>query len=224
MPDPKRKPVSIQEVVAEVAASLRLVASENVVRANLARQEAERQAHRRAELIEPWRSFVTDEDFRRIVRNEPDTKAARAVRAFVSAASNPRARFLWLTGARGVGKTVAALWAISEVGGLCASAEEVRRAYLQEHAEAQELRPRLERCGLLVVDDVGTAKDEADEERALFELLNRRQGARQTILTGNLSRSDVSRRFGGRVLDRVFHSGRVVDCGAKSLRRGAGGA
>lgn len=217
----KRKPMAIRELVAETVSSLRMVVSEEAVMADLARQDAERQAQRRAEFIAPWRSLVTNEDFRRIVRNEPDTKAARAVRAFVSAASNPRARFLWLTGARGVGKTVAALWAISEVGGLCASAEEVRRAYSQEHAEAQALRPRLERCGLLVVDDVGTAKDEADEERALFELLNRRQGGRQTILTGNLSRSEVSRRFAGRVLDRIFHSGRVVDCGSKSLRRGA---
>ncbi len=201
-------------VIADIQANLERIAPEQ----RLASFSADAE---RLERLAPFRGVVTDDDFRRIIRDELDTKAAKTVRAFTAARdTNPRARFLWLTGSLGVGKTVAALWAIAEVGGRYATSEEVRRAYAQEHDEARYLRPRLVDCRLLVVDDVGTAKDESGEERALFELLNARQGGRrQTILTGNLSRAEVSQRFRGRVMDRVFHSGAVVDCGNRGLRR-----
>jgi DNA replication protein DnaC len=213
MPEPSR----IASVIGEIQANLGAIPG-----TSSGDYEAVRRNAQRVERLTPFRGFVTDEDFRRIVRGELDSRAFAAVKRFVAAKdTNPRARFLWLTGSLGAGKTVAALWALAEVGGRYATSEEARRAYGQEHDEARSLRPRLVDCGLLIVDDVGTAREEAGEERALFELLNARQGGgRQTILTGNLSRADVSERFGGRVLARVFHSGAVVDCGSRSLRRG----
>lgn len=209
---------AISRVLAEIRENLGTVAEERPVDHVETRRMAQR-----IERLTPWRGYVAEEDYARILRDRLDTKAHRVVAAFIAARdSNPQARFLWLAGSRGTGKTVAALWGLVEVGGRYATAEDVRRAYSQEHDEARALRPRLTECALLIVDDIGTARDEHSEERALFELLNSRQGGqRQTILTGNLSRAAVSQRFGGRVLDRVFHSGRVIDCGTVSLRRGA---
>jgi DNA replication protein DnaC len=207
----------IGAIVRDVEESLRKVVSEDEVRANV----AERTRAQRAERLDRYRHAITDDDFGRVIRGELDTLAFSWTERFLAAHQTPRARFLWLTGAVGVGKTVAALWAIAERGGRYVMADDARRAFGQEHDEARALRPRLIDCGLLVVDDVGTARDASEEERALFELLNARQGGRrQTILTGNLSRAEVSERFGGRVISRVFHSGAVVDCGRKNLRRG----
>lgn len=208
---------AIAKLMTEIQANLGSIVEEKPVD-----YEANRRMAERVERLNPWRGFVTDEDYPRILGDRLDSKASKVVRSFVEARdTNPAARFLWLAGARGTGKTVAALWGLVEIGGRYVTSEELRRAYGQEHDEARYLRPRLTECRLLIVDDIGTAKDESAEERALFELLNSRQGGRrQTILTGNLSRSAISARFCGRVLDRVFHSGRVIDCGTQSLRRG----
>lgn len=215
------EPTMVSAILAELRANLGALRRDGGVDV-----EANRRMAQRYDRLAPWRGFVTDEDFARIADDKLDSRASIAVRRFVAARdTNPRARFLWLAGPRGTGKTVAALWAVCEDYGRYVTAEELRRAYGQEHDEARGLRPRLVEARLLIIDDIGTSKDGAGEERALFELLNARQGGgRQTILTGNLSRAEVSTKFCGRVLDRVFHSGAVVDCGTTNLRRAPGRA
>ena len=219
MADPEPITGPIAEILREARENLAKVASEETVQKMI----CEREREIRAERIRPHRRLVTDEDFRRIVRGELDTRAAEIVTKFLAAPeSNPRARVLWLAGSVGVGKTVAAIGAIADVGGRVASADQVRRAYGQEHDEARELRVHLEDCGLLVVDDVGTARSADEEKRALYELVNARQGGRRrTILTGNLDAHEIAARYDERLLSRVRHVGAIVDCGKKSLRRGA---
>jgi DNA replication protein DnaC len=182
----------------------------------------ERAREIRAARIAPYRRFITAEDYRRIVRDELDKPPGEVVRRFVAARDDrkkTRARVLWLAGTTGVGKTVAALSAIAAYGGTAVTADDVRRAYGQEHGEARELQYLLERAGLLVVDDVGTARDVSEEKRAILALVNARQGAPlQTILTGNLSVKAV-REYDARLVSRLEHIGMIFDCGTKSLRR-----
>lgn len=209
---------ALAAVLDEARASLESIASEDEVREEIARRDRAVRADR----IWPHRRMVTDADFRRIVRDELDTPAAGIVKRFLEAPlSNPRSRLLWLAGGVGVGKTVAALSAIAAGGGRIASADQVRRAYGQEHDDARSLRIHLEECGLLVVDDVGTARDAEGERRALYELVNARQGGgRKTILTGNLGKPEIESRYDSRLLSRVAHIGAIVDCGTVSLRGG----
>lgn len=220
MPEPVRIADDLAAVLEEAREALSRVAPDDVVRKML----DEHAMDLRADRIRAYRTRVTDEDFRRIVRDEVDTKAAEITRRFLEAAArNARARVLWLAGSVGVGKTVAALWALSQRDGLLVSADELRRAYGQEHDEARGLRARIEATALLVVDDVGTARARDGEEgRALYEAINARLGGRrQTIVTGNLDAAEIRGRYDERLLSRVRHVGAIFDCGAKSLRRGA---
>jgi DNA replication protein DnaC len=211
------EPVRLAGPLAEVirAAQEAMGEHEDQVRADLERDSRER----RAERIVAHAKLVTSEDFRRIVRDDlAETPALGWVKRFL-ASSSPRARFLWLAGTTGVGKTVACLWALAGRPGRLVTADQVRRAYGQEHDEARAIRNYVEDCGLLVIDDVGTARDES-EGRALFELVNARQGGRRkTLITGNLDRATIASRYDQRLLARVQHSGGIVDCGSNDLRR-----
>lgn len=184
------------------------------------RHEAERERERRRENLRKLEGIITDADIERIVWDRLDTFAANVVRRFLAASRAPDGpRFAWLTGEIGRGKTVAACLVIAMERGRYVSADEVWLAYSARTSEASRLRDYMRRCRLLVVDDVGTSRDDA--QNALFQLVNARQGKRRlTIITGNASRDAVRRWLDPRTLSRIEHQGAIVDCRGPNMRRG----
>lgn len=141
--------------------------------------------------------------------------AFRTVRAWFR---SPQ-RFLVVLGSTGIGKSVAAAWAIAEIGGLYLTADELRRAFAQEHNEARKLRRELFREPFVVVDELFTEGGfPADAKRAVQELVDGRQRLR-TILMGNETVDEFAERYGQRVVERVRHQGTLVHIAGDSLRR-----
>lgn len=169
----------------------------------------------REERIAPHRHLVTDEDYRRIVLDEVDSDAWRIVSRWLTSP----AAFLVLGGEKGTGKTVASLAALSRFGGRVFSALDMVRAWKNETDEAQALRPAILGCAFLVLDDLGTEPDPSHARVGFHELVNGRQGNRRTIITTNLPRSEIERRYDPRTIERLDHSGAWVALKSTSMRR-----
>lgn len=157
---------------------------------------------------------VTDEDFRRIVRNQLDaTRSLQLVQGWLQGPSP----FLVLLGPAGRGKTVACAWAIAEEAGRYMTAKKLERLFLAQYGAVLEEQDRAMRYrGLLVVDDVGTELKRDEFTSSLYEVVNARQGAgRRTILTTNLSRKEFEARYrDARLLSRLRRAEFAADAGA----------
>lgn len=89
--------------------------------------------------------------------------------------------------------------------------------------EARAWMERLSRCGLLVLDDLGTERMGDGELSCIQRLVGERHAAdRRTVLTTNLSGEAFKKRYGERVADRIRESGIVKGSGKESLRKPAG--
>ena len=76
--------------------------------------EADRMRRERRLNLAKMAEVITDTDLERIVNDRVDTYASKVIRRFLVAAAKPDgARFCWLSGATGRGKTVAACLAIA---------------------------------------------------------------------------------------------------------------
>ena len=183
--------------------------------------EVDRMRRERRLNLAKMAEVITDTDLERIVEDRVDTYASKVVRRFLVAAAKPDgARFCWLSGATGRGKTVAACLAIAIERGRYISAESLCLAYNAKTAEAAALREHARHCRLLVVDDVGTEKDHDAMRHALHQLVDMRQGNnRLTIITGNESRDKVRAWLDPRTLERIEHQGGIVECKGDNLRR-----
>lgn len=183
--------------------------------------EVDRMRRERRLNLSRMAEVITDADVERIVEDRVDTYASRIVRRFLVAAAKPDgARFCWLSGATGRGKTVAACLAIAIERGRYISAENVCLAYGAKTQQASDLRDHVRHCRLLVVDDVGTEKDHDAMKHALQQLVDARQGkGRLTILTGNASKDEVRAWLDPRTLERIEHQGGIVECKGENLRR-----
>lgn len=136
------------------------------------------------------------------------TPALEAVRAWMA---TPSAHWLVLAGGKGIGKTVAATWAVREAirGGTTAA--------FRRHAEVLVLSDfdsgaaewqRLKSVGLLVLDDVGVENLTPRGQAKTDELLDaRHECLGRTILTTNLSWRLLAQRLGERVQDRIESDG-----------------
>jgi DNA replication protein DnaC len=146
-----------------------------------------------------------------------DTPALVAVRDWLDSGKT----FLVLGGNVGVGKTVAAAWALSERAGIFRKASQITRMS-QFDAEAWD---RLYRAGLLVVDDLGTEPHDQGGWglSALLDLFDRRYEERaRTILTVNVTVDTFRERYGkdgGRFLDRLRESGTWFNVAGESRRK-----
>lgn len=110
----------------------------------------------------------------------------------------------------GLGKTVAAAWALSRVPGRYVRAEdlcEMRELGLAKTAEGARERDRWyahARAELLVVDELGLEKSPVQAQSNLQSLIDMRQRSpRRTLLLGNLSKTDLVERYDARTLDRL---------------------
>jgi DNA replication protein DnaC len=133
-------------------------------------------------------------------------------------------RILVLGGDRGVGKTTAAAWLACQVHG--ARFLDATRLMRVDTYSDESMNP-LERCPLLVLDDLGT--EYADVKGKLSSLVDglvntRYAGLRRTVVTTNLNASQFKLRYGERIADRIREAGRFVELGGESLRGRKAGA
>lgn len=150
------------------------------------------------------------------LENASETYAIKRAREFVNDAGD--LGFLILSGPRGTGKTVAAVWLCAERHGTFLDV--ARFCRINRYDEAQ-MRP-LETCRLLVLDDLGQEFSDVKGSFAatLDGLINARYGAMlQTAITTNLTADDFKARYGERVADRIRECGRFVNVTGESMRR-----
>jgi hypothetical protein len=125
---------------------------------------------------------------------------------------------LALLGDMGRGKTCSSAWLLAAEGGLYVKAGELARLHAAQWGDEVARYERLARAGVLVVDEFGTEKD---SRSALFDIIDRRQGRRMTLLLGNLSREDFKARVDPRTWDRLRTCAVVTEVQGESMRKGA---
>lgn len=128
-----------------------------------------------------------------------------------------------LSGRPGVGKTVAATWAVREAlrgGDTAAFRPAVVVAKLSMFdAGAGELA-YLKRVDILVLDDYGAEMPSEFAKAQFHELLDARNESRsKTLLTTNLGRREFADRIGPRLVDRIAGDGVVHELTGASMRR-----
>jgi hypothetical protein len=184
---------------------------------------------------------LRDEDRKMILSDtcEP-TRALQVVRGWLAKATatvNPDRNTLVLCGERGTGKTVAAAWAISQMGGRYVTLEEYLRDYSRwqrdrsrEDASNRELA-RYDAPGLLVIDELRGDLDRwlAELERpGWHRVIDRRQSRRKYLTIGltNATRSDyIAALTNGpldpRTADRMKRDAYVIGVDGESMRKGS---
>lgn len=179
-----------------------------------------------------------DDDFGRIVRNEcMPTRPLRIVKRWVAAHRRPKTghqppSWLFVCGGVGTGKTVAAGFALSQIGGAYTTMQAMLAEYnarqRRTNRDGDDPFPRrLERASLVVLDELGTERaDQADLAReVMFRLVSRRQSRRRMtlVLTNDDVRACRARFEGGaydvRAYSRLLPMWSLLDCGGESLRR-----
>lgn len=182
---------------------------------------------------------LRDEDRARVLDDALDeTDALRATRAWLAKATqtpDPDRNVLALCGPRGLGKTIAAAWALSRRGGVYATVETYLRdherwlrdrSYDDETSQATQRMERYRTAHLVVLDEIGTERNAEAMRAAFFRLMDHRQSRRRqlTILLTNLSRADFVARlergvYDERTTDRFRRDLWAVGLAGESMRR-----
>lgn len=146
----------------------------------------------------------------RIIEGTCDaTPAMTLVQRWVSSASEayaagkaPQVRVLVLLGERGVGKTVAAAWALAMQGGRYATSQELVASYTTPYAPDRQPYMRARGTALLVVDELPTVA--TTEVRAmLHDLIDHRQRGQLTLVLGNGTPAEWDALLDPRTQDRL---------------------
>jgi hypothetical protein len=167
------------------------------------------------------------------IRNPEDTPSMRAARRYFE----PDApRWLVLLGKTSTGKTLAAAWVLGQYlarhtawstptgygqrpeVALFTPAFEFTGA--SDYAEKDRAwLERIQKCGLLVLDDLGSERlGEVELGMVQRLLMSRHANGLRTIITSNLSAETLTERYGERIAERIREVGRVVDAGKVGLR------
>jgi DNA replication protein DnaC len=127
-------------------------------------------------------------------------------------------RILVLAGLPGVGKSVAAAYAIRRYRGRWAKASYIAKVqgFSQEHENA---RARLKETRLLVIDDLGAENNTDHSRSAIEELIADRydEGVR-TVITTNLDAKQFKAAYTARIRDRIIAERGYEWCDGPSLR------
>lgn len=192
-------------------------------------------------------SGITDpgplrDDDRRMVLNDAymQTRALEAVQGWLPralAARDPDRNMLVLCGPRGLGKTVAAAWAIAQMGGRYVVLEEYLRDYARWQRDrsrddgASRQLARYDAPGLLVIDELRGENEKwlAELERpGWHRIVDRRQSRRKhlTIAITNLTRDEFiadlqNGALDPRTYDRMRRDAWVIGLKGASLREGS---
>lgn len=167
------------------------------------RFEAEQQARMRGERLEA--SGISErldvQGAAAIVRDRPRrTRALELVQAWVLS-SRP---VLVLTGKPGLGKTVAAAWALARLPGRYVCAGEMCELWASKRDRDRDRFFQLLRTELLVIDELGQESSADDARAMLQDAIDRRQRLpRRTMLLTNLGRAEIIARYDARTLSRL---------------------
>lgn len=133
------------------------------------------------------------------------------------------AKWLLLAGSVGNGKTTAARAALTTlrrlgVDGTEKNAYDIALLYreVNRNQRAAEEYDRLTRCPLLLIDDLGTEGNAAALNEILYDRYNQ---MRVTIFTTNLSRAELSAKYGPRIFDRFEELATVLRFTGGSFRK-----
>ena len=172
----------------------------------------------RASGVEP---VLTDAGLRAVLRrDEGGARAPRALeltRAWMSPASQHP--ILVLFGGTGVGKTVAAAWALSQRPGHYVEAETLCKESRSHFGGPSPEFWRYVRSEFLVIDELGMEHSEDLAAATLHEVVNRRQRLpKRTLLLGNLNRAQWTTRYDSRTRSRLQEVGVIRRVDGMDLR------
>jgi DNA replication protein DnaC len=134
-----------------------------------------------------------------IVDDAPQaTRALELVQAWLI---SPRP-MLVLLGEPGQGKTVAAAWGLARIQGRYVRAQDLcdmRANWRERNTYRYHLR-----TGMLVLDELGTERDESAARDTLQDVVDARQRLpRRTLILGNLTKAQLVERYDKRTLSRL---------------------
>lgn len=157
-----------------------------------------------------------------ISRNEKDSKNLETIKKFTSLDNNDKV--LILLGAKGLGKTHLGSAIIRNCGGKFISIEELIFKYESAqdfHAKTnrEELMDLYSNTKMLVIDEIGRSMQQEKENALLNYILRRRyENMLPTVLISNLSKSDLLKKLGEAVLDRLKETCISVEFEGESYR------
>jgi len=151
-----------------------------------------------------------------------DTEAVLAVRSWLASDK----AYCILIGGTGVGKTMASLVALGEVGGVFVRSPDLGPAIEPWKADLERGVQSFDagEPSLVVLDDLGVERREDTRWVTSFdELIDARQGRRfgkqlRTLITSNLTPEDIAERYSERARDRIRASRFVKTLASKSMR------
>jgi DNA replication protein DnaC len=223
---------TLQSVIAKCAEVC--VASDEELAALDAR--AEREAWRERLEASGIHESTRIEDRRMLLEGKLEPLAAlRATQGWLAKATDreaPGRNVLVMAGATGLGKTLAAAWAITREGGIYVKMDELCRDYARWERDRTTMDHsgnawrRYQRARLVVLDEVGRERDANLARDAFYKLVDERQSRRRqlTIMVTNLSRADFLARlhagaYDERSASRLARDAWVVPLDGKDLRR-----
>lgn len=174
--------------------------------------EAERQAWADRLEVSGVHGATRVEDRRMLLRGKlQQVPALRATQAWLAKAMGqpPGRNVLVMCGSTGLGKTLAAAWAISREGGIYAKVDELVRDYARwdrdrtAYDRTADHWRRYQRAHLVVLDELGRERDANLARDAVYKLADERQSRRRqlTIIITNLSKPDLLARLHAGVYD-----------------------
>ena len=147
-----------------------------------------------------------------------ETEARRVVREWWASHKTVRPLLL-LLGNTGAGKTVAVAELATQTPYLYLQSARGARLASDFGKQRVEFEEQLDTRCLLVVDEVGFARDIDREVSFVHEVVDARKSSRTpTVLISNLSADDFKSRFDERTVDRLREYGHVRTLNAASMR------
>ena len=156
------------------------------------------------------------------VRNTDDEKRLQAVIEYSHKENNDSV--LLMLGPKGVGKTHLGSSIIREAGGTFISIEEMIFQYegsSDYHAKINrmDLMNFYSTTPMLVIDEIGRSMQQAREDSLLNYILRRRyENMLPTVLISNLQKTDLMKKLGDAVVDRLKETCQCVEFVGESYR------
>ena len=155
-------------------------------------------------------------------RNADDEKRLQAVIEYSHKENNDSV--LLLLGPKGVGKTHLGSSIIRDAGGTFISVEEMIFKYecsMDFHSETNRvnLMNFYSTTPMLVIDEIGRSMQQAKEDAILNYVLRRRyENMLPTVLISNLQKTDLMKKLGDAVVDRLKETCQCVEFVGESYR------
>ena len=191
-------------------------------RARLADADKRRERERRQSIVDTYGSRMPSHAADAFVAGSlRPTKALEETRRYLGSST----AFLVLSGGTGAGKTMSALWALSELSGVLVRSPDLGPSLDPWKGDPDRIVPFTASWpALVVLDDLGTERTEdARWATAFDELIDARQGCQRgqqlrTIITTNLTPEQIKARYSERARSRIRASCQTVILSTSDMR------